>query len=54
MSEINILKNILQTIPNMDAENVSAIIKSYTDVDYYNRNNIPLHLQIEYTDSGKY
>ena len=52
MSEINILKNILQTIPNMDAENISSIIKSYTDVDYYNRNNIPLHLQIEYTVCG--
>lgn len=52
MSEINILKNILQTIPNMDTENVSAIIKSYTDIDYYNVNHIPLHLQLEYNALG--
>ena len=52
MSEINILKNILQTIPNMDTENVSAIIKSYTDVDYYNVNHIPLQLELEYNVFG--
>ena len=52
MSEIDILKNILQTIPNMDSENITSIIKSYTDVDYYNTNNIPLRLELDYYANG--
>jgi hypothetical protein len=52
MSEINILREELDKIPNMDIENIVSIVKSYTEIDYYKSINRPLHLELEYNFDG--